>query len=132
MEFFKNLRRGTNPTYFFFPTIYAPGLRHFLMTEKITGWDITTKRDIMPLLPNNVQIPEVRLTPTAPRVEKRVSCLVSRYDVNDLQSAYDALTSSQEWLDWHNQKASDAMAEYEFRNAMANDPSPLSPFQPEK
>lgn len=126
MPFFDKLRRIESATFFFFPGIYAPGLEHFLAEEKITGWDIVKKSDALPYLPQGFKVPtDIRLSPGAPRVETRVSCLVSYYDEASIRAAYDAMLLSQAWLDWHNNNARAAMADHEYKNAMTADPSPL-------
>ena len=131
MPFFQNLKRGPKVTYFFVPEVYIPGLEHFLKEELITGWELVLKRDILPHLPDGFKIPEVRLTETAPRVEKRVACFVSYYDETTVNDAYLRLIYSQAWLDWHNGNASKAMRDYEFEEAMAKDPSPMNFLRPQ-
>ena len=89
MPFFNELKRTREPSFFFFPGIYAPGLRHFLEAEKITGCEIVKKQDVLPHLPHDFKVPEdIRLSPNAPRIEKRVSCLASYYDIATVQAAY--------------------------------------------
>lgn len=133
MPFFNELKRTREPSFFFFPGIYAPGLRHFLEAEKITGCEIVKKQDVLPHLPQGFKVPEdIRLSPNAPRIEKRVSCLVSYYDIATIQAAYNKLLYSQDWLDWHNNNASAAMASQEYDSAMAADPSPLQAFKQTK
>lgn len=127
MPFFDHLDRTADPSFFFFPSVYASGLKHFLERERVTGWEIAAKGAVVPYLPEGCQIPtDIRLTPAAPRIEKRVSCLVSYYTEASVSAAYQKLLLSQAWLDWHNDIAEKALADHELREAMARDPSPLS------
>ena len=81
--------------------------------SKLNSWKILKKRDVMKQLPDDFQYPEVRLSPTAPRIEKRICCLVSNYCEEDIDREYQKLILSQEWLDWHNSIAETAMNDYD-------------------
>lgn len=116
MQFFRDMKQDVHTTYYFFPTVYVNSLNHFLEESKITDWEILSKKQALTQLPEDFVIPEVRLTPTAPRIEKRISCFVSHYDIQDVKREYWRLVFSQEWLDWNNDVARRALEDYERLN----------------
>ena len=77
---FRSVPRSDRLTATFFPAIVEDSLRHFLAEQGITGWSIVSRLEALERFPA-MKIPtDIRLCPGSPRVEKRVKCLVSRFD----------------------------------------------------
>lgn len=122
--FFQNLRREKEATYFFFPGIYASSFSYFLKKYLVTGWDILVENDVYVLAHEGVDIPDVYLTPDAKTPEENIACLVSYYDPDDMNKAYQQLLLSPEWFNWHKDIAAKAKKDADFEEAMRKDPPP--------
>ena len=76
---FTDVRQESETTFLFFARYLETNLRYALKECQITGWQIMTKREALQYLPDDFQVPEVRLYQGAPHVEKMVSVFVSHF-----------------------------------------------------
>lgn len=125
MQTLKNVKRGKEITFTFFATDIEPSLRHYLEENRVTGWEILTKKQITDLYPHIAIPDDIRLTPGAPRVETRVSCLVSYFDQTAMAKKIQDIYESPEDLAWKQAMAEQLRQEREYQEAWAKDPSPV-------
>ena len=81
---FNDVRRESEPTFFFFARPLRTAFEYALKECQITGWQIMTRKEALKYLPEDFVIPEVRISPDAPRIEKSVRVFVSHYNLNDV------------------------------------------------
>jgi len=62
----------------FFASLSTNVVRHFLHENGFHDFEIITKKEALKRYGENLNIPDnIRLTPTAPRIETRPACLIS-------------------------------------------------------
>lgn len=113
----------------FFPGLVEPSLRHFLEEQGITGWSIISKRDALARFPDTKVPEDIRLSPSSPRVETQVRCLVSYRDPDAMYAEILKVNDSPENKDWLAGLSNQYFKEEE--RAMEDqrpDPAPAQPF----
>lgn len=110
---FSDVRRESEPTFVFFARQLRSSLEYALQTCQITGWQIMTKKEAQQYLPDDFTIPEVRISPGAPRVEKNVLAFVSHFNAEDMGQKIQELRSDLDIINWQNDRAKRAYEAYE-------------------
>lgn len=118
------LKQTDHLTFYFFPTLKRREMNVALQSAMATGWVFCVPNQIKHLLPEDFEIPEVRLTPTAPRIEKNVTVLVSRFDVKTLADAFENLGPDSKLMQWFDKKAADAAIALDYEKAWQDNPPP--------
>ena len=125
---FTDVRRENAPTVLFFARQLRMSLEHALQECQITGWQIMSLRDVQPHLPEGYIIPEVRLYPGAPRVEKHVLAFVSYYNERDMARKLEQLQSDPDIISWQNNGAARLYRACQRDDRWVKDPPPFYPF----
>ena len=125
---FTDVRRENAPTVLFFARQLRMSLEHALQECQITGWQIMSLRDVQPHLPEGYIIPEVRLYPGAPRVEKHVLAFVSYYNERDMARKLEQLQSDPDIISWQNNGAARLYRACQRDDRWVKDPPPFYQF----
>ena len=125
---FSDVRRGTEPTFLFFARHLRTPLEYALQECQITGWQIMSLREVRPYLPEGYVIPEVRLYPGAPRVEKHVLAFVSYYNQSDMARKLEQLQNDPDIISWQNNRADRVYRACLRDDRWVKDPPPFYPF----
>lgn len=125
---FSDVRRGSKPTFLFFARQLRMSFEHALQECQITGWQIMSLREVQPHLPEGYAIPEVRLSPGAPRVEKHPLAFVSYYDPEDMARKLEQLSTDPDILQWQNNGSDRLTRAYLRDDKWVKDPPPFYPF----
>ena len=125
---FSNVRRSSKPAFLFFARQLRMSLEYALKECQITGWQIMSLREVRPHLPEGCAIPEVRLSPGAPRIEKHILAFVSYYDPEDMARILEQLSSDPDILKWQNSGSDCVYRAYLRDDKWAKDPPPFYPF----
>ena len=97
---FTDVRLESEPTFFFFARGLQTAFEHALEECQITGWQIMTRREAQQYLPEDFVIPEVRISPGAPRIEKSVLVFVSHYNPDDMARKLVEISNDPDILAW--------------------------------
>ena len=125
---FSDVRRGSKPTFLFFARQLRMSFGHTLQECQITGWQIMSLRGVQPHLPEGYIIPEVRLSPGAPRTEKHPLAFVSYYDPEDMARILERLSSDPDIIKWQNNGTDRLTRAYLRDDKWVKDPPPFYPF----
>lgn len=125
---FADVRRGSEPTFLFFARQLRMSFEHALQECQITGWQIMSLREARQYLPEGYAVPEVRLHPGAPRVEKRVLVFVSYYNSEDMARKLERLSSDPDIIAWRNNGADRVYRACLRDDRWVKDPPPFYPF----
>ena len=110
---FTDVRIESEPTFFFFARSLREKFEHALEECQITDWQIMTKREALQYLPDDFVIPEVRISPGAPRIEKFVLAFVSHYNPDDMARKLFEISNDPDILAWSLDKARRLAEAYE-------------------
>lgn len=125
---FADVRRGSEPTFLFFARQLRMSFEHALQECQITGWQIMSLMEARQYLPEGYVVPEVRLSPGAPRVEKRVLVFVSYYSPEDMTRKLERLSSDPDIIAWQNNGADRVYRACQRDDRWVKDPPPFYPF----
>lgn len=109
---FKDVRIESEPTFFFFARHLRMAFEHALEECQITGWQIISKREALQYLPDDFVIPEVRISPGAPRIEKDVQVFVSHYNLSDMIRKFTEIQRDPDIIAWLNARTARATEAY--------------------
>ncbi len=125
---FSDVRRENAPTFLFFARQLREPFKYALQECQITDWQIMSLREVRPHLPDGYVIPEVRLSPGAPRVEKHVLAFVSYYNQSDMARKLEQLSSDPDIINWQNSRADRGYRACLQDDRWLKDPPPFYPF----
>lgn len=125
---FSDVRRESTPAFVFFARQLRTFLEYALKECQITGWQIMTRREVQPYLPEGFVIPEVRISPGTPRVEKHVLVFVSNFNQNDMLRKLEEIQCDQDIIDWQNAGGERLMQACLRDEKWVKDPPPFYPF----
>ena len=97
---FTDVRLESEPTFFFFARGLQTAFEHALEECRITGWKIITRREALHYLPEDFVMPEVRISPGAPRIEKCPLAFVSHYNPDDMTRKLFEISNDPDILAW--------------------------------
>ena len=110
---FTDVRIESEPTFFFFARGLRTAFEHALEECQITGWKVMTQREAQQYLPEDFVMPEVRISPGAPRIEKCPLVLVSHYNPDDMARKLVEISNDPDILAWLNARAKSLAEAYE-------------------
>lgn len=110
---FNDVRRESEPTFFFFARSRREGFEYALKGCQVSDWQIMTRREAQQYLPEDFVIPEVRISPNAPRVEKDVLVFVSHYNQSDIARKLEEISNDPDIIAWSIARAKRAAEAYE-------------------
>ena len=110
---FNDVRQESEPTYFFFARALRKLFEHALEECHITGWKIITKREALQYLPEDFVMPEVRISPWAPRIEKDPMVFVSHYNTDDMARKLFRISNDPDIIAWSLRIAGELAEAYE-------------------
>ena len=125
---FTDVRRGSEPTFLFFARQLRMSFEHALQECQITGWQMMSLREARQHLPEGYVVPEVRLSPGAPRVEKHVLVFVSYYCPEDMARKLERLQGDPDIIAWQNNGADRVYRACQRDDRWVKDPPPFYPF----
>lgn len=110
---FNDVRIESEPTFFFFARGLQDAFEHALEECHITGWKIMTHRAALHYLPEDFVMPEVRISPGAPRIEKCPLVFVSHYNTDDMARKLVKISNDPDILAWSLRIAGELAEAYE-------------------
>lgn len=110
---FKDVRIESEPTFFFFARSLRETFEHALDECQVSDWKIMTRRAVLHYLPEDFVIPEVRISPGAPRVEKDVLVFVSHYNQSDMARKFEEIQYDSDIRAWSIARAKRLAEAYE-------------------
>ena len=125
---FNDVRRESEPTFFFFASSLRLAFEYALKECQITGWQIMTRKEALQYLPEDFVIPEVRISPGAPRVEKAVLVFVSHYNQSDIARKFEGIQYDSDVRAWLNAGGERLMKDCRREDKFLKDPAPFYPF----
>lgn len=110
---FNDVRIESEPTFFFFASALRREFEHALEECHITGWKIITHWEARKYLPEDFVMPEVRISPGAPRIEKCPLVFVSHYNTDDMARKLIRISNDPDIIAWLDDRARRLAEAYE-------------------
>ena len=110
---FNDVRRESEPTFFFFARSRRETFEYALKECQVSDWQIMTRKEALQYLPEDFVTPEVRISPNAPRVEKNVLVFVSHYNQSDMAQKLEEISNAPDIIAWSLRIAGELAEAYE-------------------